>query len=75
MGSFDDTLAVACKEGDLNKIKKLVLEDDYDVNSVSFRNKVGVYSLECGKIPLSLTWELEVFREIETKNVDLTKLP
>ena len=42
MGSFDDTLAVACKEGDLNKVKKLVLEDDFDVNSASFRNKVGV---------------------------------
>ena len=42
MGSFDDTLAVACKEGDLNKVKKLILEDDFDVNSASFRNKVGV---------------------------------
>ena len=42
MGSFDDTLAVACKEGDLNKVKNLVLEDDFDVNSASFKNKVGV---------------------------------
>ena len=62
MGSFDDTLAVACKEGDLNKVKKLILEDDFDVNSASFRNKVGVNRVF--RIFLSLRFYVKSILEI-----------
>ena len=36
-------LAIASKEGDLKKIKKLVLEDGHNVNAASYKNKVRTF--------------------------------
>ena len=42
MNSFDDTLVIAAREGNLQKVEYLVHEKGYDINSTSYKNKVNI---------------------------------
>ena len=42
MNSFDDTLVIAAREGNLQKVEYLVHEKGYDINSTSYKNKVKI---------------------------------
>ena len=42
MNSFDDTLVIAAREGNLQKVEYLVHEKGHDINSTSYKNKVKI---------------------------------
>ena len=40
MNSFDDTLVIAAREGNLQNVEYLVHQKGYEINATSYKNKV-----------------------------------